>query len=403
MNDSYVSLEGLIREVAPSLVSPYAKKKQKLKEWLITFEREKQRFDQITYNSLARVHDNNEATRYVHEAQWIINNLVDMVIRYQSNFGLPLSIKTFYESINLLLTDTLDILVRRFKPFFNPSIPLPYAYSIMKGKQLERKVRQVREDLSKTRVNKHMLSIALKPLERRVEEPAGITYRESDYYMDLCNSLQLINKEPAIESYMLYDYKVISAQLREATVTEQRINIILHILLFHFNFNSPDYISFCIAGLQKRLASLQTNSEKLKVLRLYLKLMNQVIIRPGSSLVPEATVTANKQVKKWLEEEINYLPPQVMENGHSPAIEKIDTSLSSGELAVFITLFTEGKIITDTNKAKIYRSFAALFTTVGSDSLSADSLRSKAANKKSSSIEKVRGKIWDCFNIIREW
>ncbi|MFX1705043.1 hypothetical protein PV783_13865 [Chitinophaga sp. CC14] len=401
MEEYFLPINLLLKEITIEKLSEVAASTTATDSHLPSLNQVIDKLYQEILNQLSRIHNNELARNYVHDVQWELNNTIETFLNKPGKESLGANEQDTFNSICLRLTDLIDLITRRFVDFLNPATPLPYTYSLMAGKKLENSVRQIRQELTSSRINKQLLEITIRPISERAKDPAGITYRELIYFSTLCENLLLLKKDPPLNTYTVYDYQVISTQLKEMSMNEQKINVMLHILLLHFNFNSPEYITFCIANLQDKLNLLPTENDRTKVLRLYLKLMNQVILRPGFSLNAASQISASKQIRKWVEQEINYLPAPPTTAGGTAEREKIDTSLSSAELAVFIDVFIEGKIITNTNKSKVFRIIASLFNTLGSDNISPNTLRSKSVNKKDGTIEKVRQRFWNCYNILR--
>jgi hypothetical protein len=305
----------------------------------------------------------------------------------------------------LQLATAIDGFSQQFGRYFNPQTPLPYTLSQIAGSQMEKTVKEIEKLYASTKVNKHLLSIALKPLVNRAAQPAGITYYEFSYLRDFSNDLMQLRNQVDLDTYTIHFLHILSNQLKEIPFNESKTNVLLNVVLLHYNFNSPEYISFCVLNLMEKLDTLSTPEEKITILRLYVRMLQQVIVRQGASLLPGNLPTANQQIRASIDAEITYQGSKMGTKPGGRTYEKIDTSLSSYELAVLVELFIKMGVVTDTNRSKVYRVISNSFNTVGTDDVSAESLRSKGNrnNMKTSAIDAVRGRIIKWLEVIRGW
>lgn len=403
MDELFTAIESLVKEVTASPFHQYLRDDSLWSQWSATFNQTVAEFFQRSYNTISRIPEQIQVTRFVHELQGKFNDLVEQLFKYSSPSGAPQHGDPVYEKVCSVLSTAIDGFSQWFGNFFNPQATLPYTHSLIVSTQLSRTAREIKERFSSTQVNKHLLLIALKPLVRRGEDPTGITYYELNYLRSFSADLKQLRNQVNLDTYSNYGLRILSNQLKEIPFNEAKINVLLNVLLMHYNFNSPEYISFCIASLMDKINTLPTPEDKIKVLRLYFRIMQQVILRPGASLERGDQPPANQQMMTVIEAEITYQESRVGAKNDGRTFEKVDTTFSSYELAVFVELLIESKIIKDTNRSKVNRVMAGAFNTEGTDAVSPESLRTKSVNMKSSAVDSVKNKIIKCLEIIRSW
>ena len=405
MDELFTAIETLINEFTSLPYQTLSQEEILWRKWVANFDITLSAFFQQALNSVSRIHEPAMVSRFVHELQGKFNDLVERIFRYGSSAGENALPPPIYENVCQQLTAAIDGFSKRFGRYFNPQTPLPYTHSQIVGSQLAHTVKEIQELYASTNVDIHLLSIALKPLVLRAAQPEGITYYELSYLRDFSGDLKQLRNQVDLDTYTMHFLRILSNQLKEIPFNESETNVLLNVLLLHYNFNSPEYISFCILNLMEKLDSLPQPEEKIKILRLYIRMLQQVIIRQGASLLPGDQPPANQQIRASIEVEIDYQESKVNGKFDGRSFEKLDTALSSYELAVLIELFISSGVITETNRSKVYRVVSNSFNTVGSDEVSADSLRSKGnkSNMKSSAIDAVRRRIIKSLEIIRGW
>jgi len=405
MDELFIAIERLVSEFISLPYHELSQEELRWQQWAAEFDRMLAEFFQQSLNSISRIHDPVEVSRFVHILQGKFNDLVESIFRYGSKAGAGRMPPPIYDNVCQQLTTAIDGFSQRFGRYFNPQTPLPYTHSQIVGRQMEKTVSQIQELYASTRVDKHLLSIALKPLVSRASQPAGITYYELSYLREFSADLKQLRNQVDLDTYTIHFLKILSNQLKEIPFNESRTNVLLNVVLLHYNFNSPEYISFCVLNLMEKLDSLPNPEAKVKVLRLYIRMLQQVIIRPGASLLPGEQAPVNQQIRAFIEAEITYQESKLNGQPEGRSFEKIDTALSSYELPVVVELLIKDGVITDTNRSKIYRVVSNAFNTVGSDDVSAESLRNKGNrnNMKASAIHAVRVRVIKWLEIIRGW
>ncbi len=313
-----------------------------------------------------------------------------------------------YHSVTLELESLHDYLVQMFPQYFDFNDVITYRQRQEAIQELKLLVKQVEKEYSDKDVDEQLLNLALAPLHAAITDLKNITQRSLHYCRDLGNQLLEINQEH-INNHFQGFFEIIAGQLEHIDLKEQPLNVKINIALLYLNYNAPAYITFCISSLWHKIENMST-VDKQGVMRVYIKFMQQVTPKPTLSYILHSP-PANEQIKQWAEAELLFLQQEqagTMTNepaAHGITItkEKIDTSLSSLELAIVVDMFFEAKIITDTNRSKVYRVIADTFNTTGSDHLTPGSIRSKVTNKKTSTVRRVIDLLLRCLEILRSW
>lgn len=403
MQDLFVAIETLVAEFIALPPQQLAQEQMGWQTWAQHFDQTLAEFFQQSLNRISRLHDPVLVSKFVHQLQGKFNELVEKIFKYGTRAGGQPVPDSVHDQVCQQLTVAIDGFSERFGRYFNPQMPLPYTHSQIVAGQLGQTVREIEEVYASSRVNKHLLSIALKPLVSRAAHPEGMTYYEMTYLRDFSKDLKQLRTQVEQDSYTIHFMRILSSQLKEIPFNESKTNVLLNVLLLHYNFNSPEYISFCVLSLMDKLDTLSNYEERIKILRLYVRTLQQVIIRQGASLQSGNQPPANQQIRASIEAEITYLESKLHQKPDGRSFEKIDVSLSSYELVVLVELLIKGKTILESNRSKVYRVIADSINTTGTDALSAESLRTKGNNLKSSAVDAVKSKIIKWLEIIRAW
>ncbi|PUZ28599.1 hypothetical protein DCC81_03705 [Chitinophaga parva] len=405
MDELFIAIETLVNNFASLSQEQLPQADIHWGQWAPDLDKTLASFFQQSLNAISRLADQQEASRFVHTLQGKFNDLVESIFRFGSASAASPMPPTVYDNVCQQLTVAIDDFSKQFGRYLNPLTPLPYTHSQIVGRQMGKMVSQIQELYHSTRVDKPLLSIALKPLVNRATNPTGITYYELSYLQALSSDLRQLRIQEDLDTYTIHFLKILSNQLKEIPFNESKTNVLLNVVLLHYNFNSPEYISFCVLNLMEKLDTLPTPEDKIKILRLYIRMLQQVIIRPGASLLPGDLPPANQQIRSFIEAEITYQESKLNGDQQHRSFEKIDTALSSYELPVVVELLMKDGVITDTNRSKIYRVISNAFNTVGSDDVSPESLRSKGNknNMKASAVHSIRARVIKWLEIIRSW
>ena len=180
--------------------------------------------------------------------------------------------------------------------------------------------------------------------------------------------------------------------------------------LLHLNFNSKDFFDHYMEQLVEFTKGMDNSGEKIGFYSLQLKLINQVQIKPGICLEP-ALPSIRDQIGSWIGEELYFLEKKRQQinhlsntkNGESFETEKIQTSLSVAHLSLGLKLLMDAGVIVNKNSSELMRTVARNFRTERMESISEGSLRKKAYNFESGTVEGVKDLIIKMLNLVRSY
>ncbi|MCU7552857.1 hypothetical protein OCK74_27305 [Chitinophagaceae bacterium LB-8] len=227
----------------------------------------------------------------------------------------------------------------------------------------------------------------------------------------LCSHLQRFtqnNNEEFICYKKLAYVKELVAELKDMSLACQQ----LMDLLIYMNFNTSDFFQYYVANLGVEIAACNLPAQKRDVLLSAFKSLNQLQEKPGIAFKPKMK-NLKEQIRAWISEEINYLDQQqayfTVFNEHSPPApeiideEKLHTSLSVQQLAVFIRAARDAGVLTNKNQTALLKAVASIFHTPNANSISAESLRSKYYTPEPSALDSVKDILMKMFNKVQSY
>jgi len=403
-------LEGLVSHIRPSrLILPLLQAQKE--EWMQFVETEKDRICVALNNGVFKTSDSKIVELYIQQHQRATNALANTLLGYMEAATDP-QIRQFYTEICACLESLLSYILKHFDKYFDVNLPVPQGYRIIASDELRHKLEQLESNFARMEINKNLVDIALKPIREQVRDngPHTMTYRTLNYYQELMDQLSRLDDDNGI-GYMVLNLELIENILQQIGRSETRNTLRLNITLLYINFNSPEFVAFCIKGLLDKYNELP-DSQHLWVMELYLKFLSQIRLKPSYSLIPEEE-SVTQQIKVWLEHEISFLQKKTIRSpeatANNPGInasdDKIRTALSTRELVVYISLFAQEEVNIIVNKVneELYRAVAEKFTTVGSDELSIGSIKSKKFNLHKPAIESVLHRQLESIKVLRRW
>ena len=128
--------------------------------------------------------------------------------------------------------------------------------------------------------------------------------------------------------------------------TEQICNRLLFL-----NFNSLQFFNYYIEQLSESSKKYETTQDLIEFFSMEMKLINQVVVKPGSVYKSELPSLC-EQVGDWLAEEIYFLEKkqQLLQLPLAPALkndigQKVHTSLPVAHLSLVIRLLLDANLI----------------------------------------------------------
>ena len=220
--------------------------------------------------------------QYVQVNQAMLIRLMDKLYSYKQKPGLNDNILCLYDTISQHLENALDFIEDFFSNYFDRNEKVPAAYLIISIGELLKQLKVLQQTLeSNETINSELTNILLQNFNRFcTQKMLCATYNELVYQKDSMSELLL---EKTLES--------------EVSIKE---------VLFYFNFNDHDYVSYLCNKLTALAESLPTKMEKTAALRFEQKNVNQLKTKLNCCLCCTMS-SLKKQVNNWIEEELKFI------------------------------------------------------------------------------------------------
>lgn len=313
----------------------------------------------------------------VHQA--ILIRLLNKVFECQQTGGQQETAHQAYQAFSLHLEQALNFIEDFFSNYFDRREKAPAPYFYVSTAELCRQVVLLKEKFKKTAdVDPALVTILENNFCRYCNgEKSSATYIELAYQRDLLNEL-LSTKTPATD-----------AGIRE--------------VLFYFNFNEDDYVTFLYRKISTDLEEQPTRQENLATLRFEQKIINQYRTKLNT-VFNEGMPALKEQVTQWIGEEIRFWEATPVSetgaNSDSEPEEKIKTALSVARLSLLLRLMVIDKIITNRVVAQMLRIVARMVSTEKVESISFQSLETKYHNPDRGTISAVKDMLFRWLNIL---
>ncbi|MCU7549330.1 hypothetical protein OCK74_09400 [Chitinophagaceae bacterium LB-8] len=206
--------------------------------------------------------------------------------------------------------------------------------------------------------------------------------------------------------------KDLLTEIKEIPLDSQYTSQLLMDLLIYMNFNIVDLLNYYVANLQACTAACTTPVEQRDALLSALKTLNQLQEKPAAAFIPQMKCL-KEQIGTWISEEIHYLDKQQAcfntAHEHSPPAhdkdedDKLHTSLSVQQLAVFIRAAKDVGILNNKNQTALLKTIAKIFRTPQAGSISADSLRVKYYTPETAAKDSLKDLLLEMFKKVQSY
>jgi len=419
------TMEGIVEQMHPSCVLHLTGHgaEEMRENWLDAMRKEKDRVLFAMMERSLQLTEHKKIRLYIGRHQHAATYLADVLQQYASTNGTRSreSVRewtVFYRRTAGLLEELLSEMLRRFEEYIDTRQTLHHSYRFAARAELVAMVRETESLAQRTEIDPSLLEIALKPVKRFTEgKDSVITYRLLHYFRELITQLRKLT-DREMGSYMTYNFQVTTSTGGGITPEHSVINLRLHVMLLYMNFNTPEYVAYYTAKLLEKLGPLESTGEKIRLLRLYHKILNLVRLRPGLSLMPELKASVVDQIQNWIVEELAYLKelesheanhhlyPFTQNNGKLSSAEsskKIQFMASAAELALFIRTAPEAEIIASMAPMELLRTFQASFKSVGASDNSINSLKNHYFNPKKTAASSLIHRFQQWIKVLRKY
>jgi len=293
------------------------------------------------------------------------NAIIETITQYKKSteVELPQSVLSFYTRVSQFLEGMLSFLQQHLAEYFNEEFPISAMNATHSKADLRKHLEVLQVIGEHPEIDKQLFRMITRPFREFVDEDKFISYRELAYLKELMVALKRI-------------------------VDDQPDDIIneVHLTLLELNFNYPRYVLYYNYWLDTKLAEISGRPQRLDKLSAYMNAIEQVRFKPGYILIP-GLPSVTDQLLISIKNTYRYLLEKDQQVSHSVLNQigsrektkdaKIKLAVSVPVLALFLKSLIKAGIITNENKAEVFRGVVENFTTLKSDSISYDSLKGK--------------------------
>ena len=299
---------------------------------------------------------------------------------------------------NCRLQDALDGLIafleHSYPRYLSPEEHVPLTYLVNTEAELRQQLNVIGPDLVRLSGDAQLIAIITEALGNFTAHCPGrsiMTFRELSYRRALVHELELL-----------------STCSKSSCILQS-----VHELLAYMNFNSKAYVTYYTMQLAASLKELEEYSDKIDLLLLSMKEFNQMVRRDGVRLSSD-DVDLKTSIEVWFTQELDYLERKMqlsanlVSNEVAPAmkqttVQKLLCSLSVDQIALLLRSADELKILVSRSMNAIFRTVAPYLSTACRESISPDSMRSKAYVAETRDKEIVIAKLREMIERIKEY
>ncbi len=294
----------------------------------------------------------------------------------------------FYNGFYQPILSLLSFIEERFSKYFDRFEKVPDVYLALTKEELRQQQQLLRNVLQETEEG----LITAKLLERLDsfvnDSPVqSITYRDIMFFKELTRELQDVGQ------------------------WKKQANIYSGVqqLLIYLNYNAKEFVNDMVNKIAAELQRLDDLNDRIDRLLLYSKTLNQLQLKPDSSLLHRHP-SIKLQLSNWFSEELAYLEHKL--NGlhtHQKAQvphklpHKVLCQLPVDQLGIFFRAASDLHIINASSQKALFEQIAPLLSTTYRTTLSPDSMRSKSYSPEKKDIEAVKDILMQLFRQVGKY
>lgn len=294
----------------------------------------------------------------------------------------------FYKEIYNCIEWLLNFLEHRYAVYFDKEAKIPEECKQFILPEFTRNKNLIENELTKKELSPNFVNIIIHPFEDCLLSDAEITYRELFFLKELQREIIELLKKPGQRNY-----------------SEEINNLFLYL-----NFNSIRFFNFYIIQLEETAKKCNGTVELIEFYSLKMKLINQLLIKPGLVYKVDLPSIRN-QIGTWITEELYYLEKQrqllliepLQKNLPMDNESKVHTSLSVAHLSLAVKLLIDAKVITNRNSREVIKMVARNFRTDKREQISEDSLYNKTYNIEPATLDGMKDVIIGLMNLVKRY
>jgi len=348
----------------------------------IEVERIKQTFVQEIFG----FEDERHLERYIQYHQQALIRLLDETLK--SLNSPDLNANDLYQVCYNGLEDILSFVERHFAKYFDQDAKAPVAYIAIIRKDLESNFNAIQGRIINRNADLRLTDSMLYALSKITDGDTSpnASYRKILYAKELQKELlNLLDHSP-----------------EDSDVNEELRN-----LMYYLNYNSVKSFTYHTNYIDILLSETDSRAEMIERLSFILKKINQAQVKPGIGYNISAP-SLKDQLNSYIIEEIEHLQ-RIHQFGDTPSsrsfkellsIYKIQLAMSVPQIAFFVKLLVEAKVILNDNIVELLRFLSKFLVSKRSETVSYDSLRSKYYNVEQSTKSSVKNILIRMINLV---
>jgi hypothetical protein len=322
-----------------------------------------------------------------HQVSLIELNAVVYTFLHEKSIEKAPKLSSFYDRVANVLEYLLFFIEHHFSAYLNKNMQLSQTSQLALKEEIVSILKLIYTKDKVTQIDDVLFKIAIHHLEVFAANPKNnLNHRNAEYLKQL--AVDILN------FFSLADYLITNGYFVDHLIS--------------ICFNSTSFFYFYTNKIEAELEELYSLTEKAEFLIRKIKKITQLSPKSEMALHPDIP-GIREQLLNWLEEEKNYIHSklELAKNLGAAHIEqgintKLQTSFSVAQLACFIRLLVDGKIITNSNQTEVLKFVTEHFRTDKRESIAFESLRTKYYNIEPSSSAAVKDWLFKLINHLRD-
>lgn len=369
--------------------------------WISSIEKEATRIKNTFIEVAFGYQCERQIERYMQLHQRDLIRITDGLLSYLTNDEARrirdqdknLTLTNLYKNVYRYLEGLLTYLERHFSRFFDVEATIPNAYRIMAIRDFRERFLHLENALRSRRLSSQLIKIVLLPVKAfltsgEVENNRNISFMQLMYLKIMLNELE-------------------NPVFSDGESNDPEVELMYSMI--YINFNSYKFFAWCTECIKSEYQQKETLSDQIDNLAWCSKILNQTQQKPSVAYKPERD-SLKMALIAWIDEEISFLEKrhQLTLNMPMNKVEgltnnfKLSTSLSVAQLAYFIRILLEEKILINRNQREVLKFIAQYTRTKKAENVSAESLRTRYYNVDTSTKEAVKEITIRLLNNIRK-
>jgi hypothetical protein len=290
----------------------------------------------------------------------------------------------FLKYLFLSTESIFSYIEKRFLMYINMNIQCSYNTKLHEIPIIDALAASIKENLVASNIN-----------EKLVKEIAKI----------ICKAENIVYNDNVSLKSLIY-FKLLLTNLKELIDKNLFNEDVISKCLFQINLNSTGFFYYLSSKIMSEINAISDKAGKIERLNYFLKVYKQEQITEEASYTENANI--KKQITAWLKEEIKFISYRIYNDINPDLItaylddiveEKLEINLSVNQIAYFLKLGVEAKIITNNNKEEVFRIISKFVSSKKSQNISSISLNRKFYETDNNTVNAVKEHLIKMINL----